>query len=174
MTMRRPRAIPRLTGLALVAAAFAAAGCGGGAGLVPADEARSLDSALQQVADATRAGECRQALDALASAQRLYANLPDSLDDRLAARIKQGLDQLARTVPTQCDAVAKPPVRPTTTSTGTATTDTTAPTTTTTTTTPTTTTTTPTTTTTTPTQTTTGTTPNGGITPEATGTGTTP
>lgn len=174
MTMRPPRAISLLTGLMLAAAAFAVAGCAGGEQLVPADQARSLDSTLQQVADATRAGECRKALSELAAAQRIYADLPETLDDRLAARIKQGLDQLAETVPAQCAAAPETPTTPTTTSTDT-TTSTTGPTTTTKTTTtePTTTTTTPTTTTQT-TQTGTGTTPNGGIAPEATGTGTTP
>jgi hypothetical protein len=174
MTMRPSRAISKVTGLVLAAAALAVSGCGSGDQLVPADQARSLDSTLQQVADATRAGECRKALSELASAQRIYADLPETLDDRLAARIKQGLDQLAKTVPTQCAAVPETPTTPTTTSTDT--TSTTTPTTTTTTTTePTTTSTTTTPTTTTPTtQTQTGTTPNGGIAPEATGTGTTP
>jgi hypothetical protein len=175
MTMRRSRAISLVTGLALAAAGLAASGRGSGDQLVPADQARSLDSTLQQVADATRAGECRKALSELAAAQRIYADLPDTLDERLAARIKQGLDQLARTVPTQCAAVPETPTRPTTTGTDT-TTNRTEPTTTTTTTSttePTTTTTTPTTSTPT-TQTGTGTTPNGGIAPEATGTGTTP
>ena len=118
MTMRRPRAISLGTGLALAAAAVAAGGCAGGEQLVPADQARSLDSALQQVADATRAGECRRALNELAAAQRIYADLPDTLDERLAARIKQGLDQLARTVPTQCADVPQTPTRPSTTTDG--------------------------------------------------------
>ena len=174
--MRRSRVIPLLTSVMFALVALAAAGCGGsGEKLLPADQARSLDSALQQVSDATRAGECRQALSALTSAQRIYAALPASIDERLSARVKDGLDQLAKTVPTQCDAVPDTPAKPAVTTTGTTGTSTSTPPTTTTTTTPTTTTTTPTTTTTTtPTQTDTGTTPNGGITPEATGTGTTP
>ncbi len=172
--MRRPRAISLGTGLALAAAAAAAGGCAGGEQLIPADQARSLDSTLQQVADATRAGECRRALNELAAAQRIYADLPDTLDARLAARIKQGLDQLARTVPTQCADVPQTPTRPSTTTTTQATTTTGPTTTTTTTTTPTTTTTTPTSTTTPTTPTGTGTTPNGGIAPEASGTGTAP
>ena len=175
MTMRRPRATTFVTGAVLTVVMAVAAGCGGGGEqLIPADQARSLDSTLQQVADATRAGECGKAINEIAAAQRLYARLPSTLDERLSARIKQGLDQLAKTVPGQCAASPSTPTRPTTsTATQTSTTD---PTTTTTTTTepPTTTTTTSPTTSTPTTSTGTGTTPNGGITPEATGTGTTP
>ncbi len=159
--------------MSLLTAAIAAAAvallsaCGSGDNLLPPDRASTLDSALQQVSDATRAGDCQGASDALQSAQRAYAALPANVDERLTARLKDGLEQLVRTVPTQCREAAG--------QTQTTTTTTTEPTTTTTTTTPTTTTTTPTTTTTTTTTPTTTTTttptttdPNGGVAPDQT------
>lgn len=82
---------------------LAASGCGSGEKLIPADQASSLDSALQQVSEATSAGECSRALSELQSAQASYARFPRSVDERLAARIKDGLDQLAATVAAQCE-----------------------------------------------------------------------
>ncbi len=166
--MRRTRMIPLLTAAIVAVAVGLASGCGSGEKLIPPAQATALDSALQQVTDATRNGECQQANDALGSAQRAYQALPASVDDGLKARLRQGLQQLTDTVPDQCKAAAGT-TQPTTTK-STATTTTTEPTTTTTTTTePTTTTTTtteppPTTTTTTPTSTD----PNGGVAPDPT------
>ena len=166
--MRRGRTFPLLTVAIAALAIGAASGCGNSDKLLPADQASTLDSALQQVADATGAGDCQQAQDALQNAQEAYAKLPASVDTRLTARLKQGLDKLSLTVGPQCRAVAEQ-AKPTTTATTTPAT-TSEPTTTTTTgsttttTTPTTTTTTPTTTTTTP-PTTTSTGPNGGVSP---------
>ena len=115
MTMRRRRGFLLLT-CAIAALAIGAAGCGNSAKLLPADQASALDSALQQVADATGAGDCQQAQDALHSAQQAYAKLPASVDVRLTARLKQGLDKLALTVGPQCRAVAEQ-AKPTTTTT---------------------------------------------------------
>ena len=178
MTMRLRRTFSLLTVVIAVALVTAAAGCGNSDKLLPADQASTLDTALQQVADATGAGDCQQAQDALQEAQRAYAKLPASVDPRLTARLKQGLQQLTVTVGPQCKAIAEQ-AKPTTTTTATTpstttvptTTTTTSSTTTTTTTQPTTTTTTPTTTTTTPPTTSTG--PNGGVSPGQTTTGTT-
>jgi hypothetical protein len=172
MTMGLRRTFPLLT----VVIAIAAAGCGNSDKLLPADQASTLDTALQQVADATGAGDCQQAQDALQNAQQAYAKLPASVDPRLAARLKQGLEQLTITVGPQCKAIAEQ-AKPTTTTTTVPstttepTTTTTTSSTTTTTTEPTTTTTTPATTTTPPTTTATG--PNGGVSPGQTTTGAT-
>ena len=177
MTMRLRRTFPLLTVVIAAAAITGAAGCGNSAKLLPPDQASTLDSALQQVADATGAGDCQQAQDALQNAQQAYAKLPASVDPRLTARLKQGLQQLTVTVGPQCKAIAeqakpKPTTTTTTPSTTTpSTTTTTTSSTTTTTTQPTTTTTTPTTTTTTPPTTSTG--PNGGVSPGQTTTGAT-
>ena len=164
-----PRTISLFASSILLGAALAAAGCGSGAKLLPSDQASSLDGALQRVSEATSAGECARALSELKSAQAIYASLPPTVDDRLAARIKAGLAQLAGTVPTQCAAAGQTPVTPAVTTDSAPPTTTSTPSTTTTTTTPTTTTTTtPTTTTTAPT--TTAATPNGGTTPDQSGT----
>ena len=168
MTMRRPRTIPLLTAAIAVMVIGAASGCGNSAKLLPPDQASALDSALQQVSDATGAGDCQQAEQALRSAQRAYAALPASVDQRLMARLKDGLQQLTLTVGPQCRAVAaqaKPTTNPTTGTTTTSTPSTTTTTTTTSTPSTTTTTTTPTTTTTTTPPSTTSTGPNGGVTP---------
>jgi len=98
--MGRARTIALLSALF---GALAVAGCGSGEKLIPSDQANSLDSALQQVSEATSAGECARALSELQSAQAIFARLPQSIDERLAARIKDGLDQLAATVDTQCE-----------------------------------------------------------------------
>ena len=161
--LRRPAA------LALVLLASAALGaCGSGAALIPANTAMSLDEALQQVRDATTAGNCRTAHASLERARTLARTLPATVDERLRARLTSGLAQLARTVPDQCSAAAdRTPSGSSTSTTTPSTTTTTAPSTTTTTTAPSTTTTTtqPPTTTTAPT-TTTMTGPNGGISPD--------
>ncbi len=149
--------------LAAIVAAGALSGCGGSGSpkLIPADSAEALDGSIQQVADATAAGDCGAAESALATAENQLASLPRSVDTQLKERISEGLQQLEATVPAQCRE-AKPKTTPTTTTEPTTTTTTTEPTTqTTTTTTRTTTTTTPTTPTTTP--------DNGGITPGGSG-----
>jgi hypothetical protein len=148
---------------AAIVAAGVLAGCGGSGSpkLIPADSADALDGSIQEVADATAAGDCGAAESALATAENQLAALPRSVDTQLKERIAEGLQQLEATVPAQCRE-AKPKTTQTTTTEPTTTTTTTEPTTeTTTTTTRTTTTTTPTTPTTTP--------DNGGITPGGSG-----
>jgi hypothetical protein len=161
--------------LLAVALSVGLAACGSSSKLLPAGDAAAMDNALANVADATSAGDCPRATQALREAQQAYARLPASVDPALSARIREGLARLANSVPNQCRAANLPAgsgpstgtsaTAPTSSSTTTTTTGTT------TTTTPTTTTTTPTTTTTTPTTTTTqtGTTGNpGGVSPDQT------
>lgn len=149
--------------LAVIASTSLLAGCGssGSPKLIPADSADALDGSIQEVADATAAGNCAKAEAALSTAQDQLASLPRSVDAQLRARISEGLGRLADTVPAQCRE-AKPKTTPTTTTAPTTTT-TTEPTTST----RTTTTTTQTTTTTPPSPTTTP--DNGGITPGGSG-----
>lgn len=155
--------------VAVVAAGLAVAGCGGSGSprLIPADSAEALDGSIQEVADATAAGDCAKAESALRTAEDQLAALPRRVDTSLKERIGEGLAQLDATVPAQCRE-AKPR-----TTTGTTTTTTSEPTTTTTTSEPTTTTTTPTTTRTTTTTTTTPPVPpdNGGVRPGSYGGG---
>ncbi|CAB4857526.1 unannotated protein [freshwater metagenome] len=171
MSMRR-----RLVALlSLVLAGAALAGCGASASLIPPSSATGLEQALQQVSDATSAGDCRAATTGLGRAQSLASALPANLNQRLRARLQAGLTQLVRTVPDQCKAAAAQNARPRPTTTLPTTTTTLPTTTTTTTTQPTTTTTTPTTTTTQPTTTTTQPSgPNGGISPDQPAVGGTP
>ncbi len=173
MTMHRyPIALLLAVVLGVLSAGLVA--CGNSSKLLPAGDAAAMDNALANVSDATAAGDCAKATSALHDAQQAYASLPASVDPLLSARIRDGLAQLANTVPDQCKATSATPAPPvTSTSTGTSTTSTPT-TTTTTTTTPTTTTTTPTTTTTSPTTTqTTPTTPGnpGGASPDQATTG---
>ncbi len=150
------------------------AACGGSSKLLPANSASAMDNALANVADATAAGDCAKATSALRDAQQAYAGLPASVSPALTARIRQGLNQLANTVPTQCRTATTPVTPGPSSSTTTTTNSTSTPTTTTTTTTTPTTTTTTTTPTTTPTTTTTPTSTSsnpGGVSPDQTTTG---
>jgi hypothetical protein len=116
-----------------------------------------LRSALDQVAAATSSGDCSGAGRALTRASSVLQGLPDSVDQRLRARLRTGIANLRARVPVQCaEQATTTPTQTTTTPTQTTTT-------------PTQTTTTPTQTTTTPTQTTT--TPATPTTPDGGGTG---
>jgi hypothetical protein len=100
--MPRLRAIRRLLAASGATCAVALAGCGSGEGLLPADQAAELDAALGRVSEATAGGDCDRALRELGSAQTIYARLPRATDAALLGRIRDGLAQLARTVPNQC------------------------------------------------------------------------
>lgn len=90
--------------LAAIVAAGALAGCGGSGSpkLIPADSAEALDGSIQEVADATAAGDCGAAESALATAENQLAALPRAVDTQLKERIAEGLQQLEATVPAQC------------------------------------------------------------------------
>ena len=153
--------------------------CGATAKLLPAGAATRLDDQLQATSSALTAGDCTQAIKSLGDAQATFASLPATVDNRLRARLRDGLDHVAKTLPAQCVATGSTDTTttPSTDTTGTTgATDATTDTTTSTPTTPDTTPTTPTTpTATTPTAptTTTPTAPTGGVSPDG-GTPTTP
>jgi hypothetical protein len=113
-----PAASTRLPALlAAAAAALAMGGCGDGEKLLPASDASKIDTALQRVVDATDAGNCQAASEALAQAQNAFAELPAAVSAQLRERIAEGLAQLTDTVPAQCaEASTTPPTEtPTTT-----------------------------------------------------------
>ena len=171
--MRMRSALPFLLAAVLGVATAALAACGGSgdrSDLIPPRSADRLTSALSDVRQAVDDHKCDEAEQAIARARGVLVNLPRAVDDRLVARLRDGLDNLQKIAPQQCQ-------EQTTTSTQTTTQDTTPTDTTPTDTTPTDTTptdttptdTTPTDTTTTPTTGTTTTPPTTTATPPATG-----
>jgi hypothetical protein len=164
----RMRALTFLAAAVLGLCASLLVACGDRSHLIPVGDASALRSALDQVAAATSSGDCSAAGRALTRASSVLAGLPDSVDQRLRARLRTGIANLRARVPVQCaEQATTTPTQTTTTPPTTQTTPTQTTTTPTQTqTTPTQTTTTPTQTTTTPTQTTTTpatpTTPGGG------------
>ena len=172
MSMRA--ALPYLLAAVLGVSAAALAACGSSASdrkqLIPPRSADRLKTALSDVRSAVDSGNCDSAERAVARARGVLVNLPRAVDDRLVARLRQGLDNLQQIAPGECRSTSDTtpaqtttttPATPTTATTDTTTTPTTSTSTTTTTTTPTTgttTTTPPATTTTAPADTTGGTT----------------
>jgi len=168
--VRMRAALPYLLAAVLGVGCGVLAACGGSGGdrsaLIPQRSADRLKSALSDVRSAVDDGNCQAAARAIVRARGILVNLPQAVDDRLVARLREGIDNLQQIAPQQCQQDTTPaqstttetttaPTTPTdTTPTDTTPTDTTPTGTTTTTTTPTTTSTTtttaPTTTTTTP------------------------
>jgi len=160
MSMRA--ALPYLLALILGVSAAALVACGSSASdrkqLIPPRSADRLKSALSDVRSAVDDGNCDTAAQAVARARGVLVNLPRAVDDRLVARLRQGIDNLQQIAPDECQSHKTPSTTTTTETTTPETTSTPTTATTDTTTTPTTSTST-TTTTTTPTTGTTTTTP---------------
>ena len=118
--MRMRSALPFLLAAVLGVATAALAACGGSgdrSDLIPPRSADRLTSALSDVKQAVDDHDCDAAEQAVARARGILVNLPRAVDDRLVARLREGLDNLQQTVPQQC--------QQTTTSTSTTTQDTT-------------------------------------------------
>jgi hypothetical protein len=122
----RMRVLPPLAALVLGAATAVLVACGGGDGRIPAGDASSLTSALNQISSDYRAGHCQAAQRAVAKAQNELLALPDTVDARLRERLQSGIQNLAAKVPATCDQAQTQSQTQTDTSTqGTPTTDTT-------------------------------------------------
>jgi hypothetical protein len=154
MSMRS--ALPYVLALVLGVSAAVLAACGSSSDdrkeFIPQRSADRLSSALSDVRSAVDDGDCEAAASAIARARGVLVNLPSAVDNRLVARLRQGIENLQEIAPDECqgnqDTTPSETTTETTTPETTATTDTTTTPTTDTTTTPTTdTTTTPTTTT---------------------------
>lgn len=99
----RMRVLPYLVaGLLGVGAAMLVA-CGEQrADLIPAGSAENLSSALGDVQRAVDDGDCDAAARALTRARGALVNLPESVNDRLAARLQEGIDNLEQVAPDEC------------------------------------------------------------------------
>jgi hypothetical protein len=98
----RMRVLPPLAALLLGAATALLVACGGSDGRIPANNASSLTSALNQISSDFRAGHCVAAQRAVAKAQNAVLALPDTVDARLRQRLQSGIQNLAAKVPATC------------------------------------------------------------------------
>ena len=99
----RMRVLPPLAALLLGAVTALLVACGGGDGRIPAGNASSLTSALNQISSDYRAGHCVAAQRAVAKAQNALLALPDTVDARLRRRLQSGIQNLAAKVPATCN-----------------------------------------------------------------------
>jgi hypothetical protein len=98
----RMRVLPLLAALLLGATTALLVACGGGDGRIPAGDASSLTSALNQISSNYRSGNCVAAQRAVAKAQNAVLALPDTVDARLRQRLQSGIQNLAAKVPATC------------------------------------------------------------------------
>jgi hypothetical protein len=99
-------ALPFLLAAVLGVGSGVLAACGSGSGdrsdLIPQRSAARMKSALDDVRSAVDDGNCESAARAVARARGVLVNLPASVDDRLVARLRQGIDNLQKIAPDQC------------------------------------------------------------------------
>ena len=120
----RMRVLPSLAALILGASTALLVACGGD-GRIPASNASSLTSALNQISSDYRAGRCSAAQRAVIKAQNEVVALPDSVDASLRQRLQSGIQNLAKQVPARCSqAQTQTQTQPDTTATNTTPTDT--------------------------------------------------
>ena len=103
--MRMRSALPFLLAAVLGVATAALAACGGSgdrSDLIPPRSADRLSSALSDVRQAVDDHKCDEAEQAIARARGVLVNLPRAVDDRLVARLRDGLDNLQKIAPQQC------------------------------------------------------------------------
>jgi len=104
MSVRGPL-LPGLAALVLGAGTATLMACGGddsGSGKFGPTTADRLQSRLQAAQDAYADGDCARAAEAVQEARSV--NIPESVDDRLAERLQEGLDALERELPGDCEA----------------------------------------------------------------------
>jgi len=117
-------ALPYLLAAVLGVGCGVLAACGGSGGdrsaLIPQRSADRLKSALSDVQSAVDDGNCQAAARAIVRARGILVNLPQAVDDRLVARLRQGIDNLQQIAPQQCqqqDTTSTPSTTQTTTQT---------------------------------------------------------
>jgi hypothetical protein len=104
--VRMRAALPFLLAAVLGVSSAALVACGSGGGdrsdLIPQRSAQRLKSALSDVRSAVDEGDCTAAETAVARARGILVNLPQSVDDRLVARLREGIDNLQEIAPDEC------------------------------------------------------------------------
>jgi hypothetical protein len=121
-------ALPYLLAAVLGVGCGVLAACGGSGGdrsaLIPQRSADRLKTALSDVQSAVDDGNCQAAARAIVRARGILVNLPQAVDDRLVARLRQGIDNLQQIAPQECQRQDTTPSESTTTQTTTSTTPT--------------------------------------------------
>jgi hypothetical protein len=100
------------------------AGCGGGAGLLPAGPANALNSQLDRISAAIAAGNCAAARSDAQALISQEASLPSTVNSSLRADLNNGVSTVSQDLQ-NCHATTATTTTPTTTATTTATTSTT-------------------------------------------------
>jgi hypothetical protein len=100
------RVLPFVLAALLGAAAAGLVACGSSESdrrdLIPERSADRLKAALSDVRSAVDDGDCDGAQRAVTRARGVLVNLPSAVDDRLVARLRQGLDNLETVAPREC------------------------------------------------------------------------
>jgi hypothetical protein len=96
--MRKP-----LLAVAALASALALAACGSsGGGLIPTEEAGSLNSDLTNIQAGVSAGDCAVTNAAIETATIDFESLPSSINQRLASQLQQGFRTLVTSAEQAC------------------------------------------------------------------------
>jgi hypothetical protein len=91
-----------LATIAMLATAALLSSCGGGSGLIPARNAATLQTDLNNISDYVVLKDCPQTDDALAQAENDFASLPASVNAALRANLQQGLNALESAARRNC------------------------------------------------------------------------
>ncbi len=104
MSMRS--ALPLLLALVLGVCTAVLAACGSSSDdrkqFIPPRSAARLSNALSDVRSAVADGNCETAARAIARARGVLVNLPSAVDDRLVSRLRQGINNLEKVAPEEC------------------------------------------------------------------------
>ena len=125
--MRMRVALPYLLAAVLGVGCGVLAACGGSgdrSALIPQRSADRLKSALSDVQSAVDDHNCEAAARAIVRARGILVNLPQAVDNRLVARLRDGIDNLQQIAPKECQQQDTTPTQSTTTQTTTQTTPT--------------------------------------------------
>jgi hypothetical protein len=76
--------------------------CGGGSGLLSADQANTLNSQLDQIANAVNSGQCNAAADAVTTFSNSIVNLPPSVSATLTRNLQQGASTVQQLAAQDC------------------------------------------------------------------------
>lgn len=98
------RSLPRalLAGGLGLTVSLAVAACGGGSGLLSADQAASINGQLNQISNALASGNCQAVSSATVDLSNAVANLPSSVNPTLRSDLDQGVSTVGQLSNQQC------------------------------------------------------------------------